>query len=258
MAWYNDWDDFKESAGNVYDRIRNNAPMRGEGEYAGVDRGNYNLPGYEQYAQSTQQFADTRGGGPFRAGQERLAGRLERMGTGQDSYSKEQLRQSMGRLQSQQMSMAAGAPSSQNALAQRLAMRNASRIGGGLAGEQALAGIQERNAANMALGGMLGQARGQDTQAYLGGTELGLRAAGMQQQGGMNYEQNRTQRAGYAMNAPSTKEALIGALQGAGQSMLGIPSFGGGGGGGGGGMPASYWNTFGGSGASGPGGGSYY
>lgn len=180
------------------------------------DSAAYNIPGYDQRAGSYQQFADERGGGPFRGQQEALANLLMRQAQGQDSLSAEQLRQGLGQLQAQQMSTMAGARPSNAALASRTASQNMGNVGAQMAGNQAMAGIAERNAASQALGGVLGQARGQDIGAYLGANQLSAQEAQNQQQAQFGREQIRANRYGTAMQSPSVGEVTLGALQGFG------------------------------------------
>jgi hypothetical protein len=98
-----------------------------------------------------------------------VADHLGRQMRGEESLSAEQLRQGLQQLQAQQQSMAAGARPGQQGMAARTAAMQSGQLGAGLAGQQALAGIQERAAAAQGLGGLLGGMRGQDLQAALGG-----------------------------------------------------------------------------------------
>lgn len=205
-----------------------NSPLRQSGgtpsgyndQYGGVaPQSAYDMPGYQQRAGELSGFAKDRGGGPFRGQQEELSNMLMAQARGEQSYSAEQLRQNAGRMQSMQQSMAAGARPSQSAMANRMAMQGASRIGTDMIGQQALAGIAERNAAAQSLGGVLQGARGQDIDAYLGAQGLGLQNAAGQQAGQLGREQIRANRYDTAMGSPSNKEALIGALTGVGAGL---------------------------------------
>jgi cytochrome c556 len=90
---------------------------------------------------------------------------LRRIARGQESVSAEQLRQGLQQNIAAQQSMAQGASPQNSAMAQIQASRNAMSLGAGLAGQQALAGIQERQAAQAALmQALLGQ-RQQEMQA---------------------------------------------------------------------------------------------
>lgn len=90
---------------------------------------------------------------------------MRRVARGQESVSAEQLRQALGQSMAQQQSMAAGASPQNAAMAGLMASRNAMNLASGMAGQQALAGIQERQAAQQALAQMLLAQRGQDQGA---------------------------------------------------------------------------------------------
>lgn len=94
---------------------------------------------------------------------------LRALASGQNSVSAEQLRQGLQQNVAAQQSLAAGASPQNAAMAARQAAMNAGRLGYGLAGQQALAGLQERNQAQQALAQLqLGQS-GQNLQGALGG-----------------------------------------------------------------------------------------
>ena len=123
--------------------------------------------------------------GNYNAMTGRLGGALDYLDAtarGQNSVSAEQLRQGMQQGQAAQMSMAAGASPANAAMAARNAANNMARLGYGLSGQQALAGLQERQQAQQAYANLLGQARGQDVQAALGGYNTAASAYG----GGLN------------------------------------------------------------------------
>lgn len=103
---------------------------------------------------------------------------LKRLASGQDSYSAEQLRQGLQQNVAAQQSMAAGANPSNAAMAARNAMNNTARLGYGMSGQQALAGIQERQAAQQALANLTLGARGQDLQAATGSRANAINAYG--------------------------------------------------------------------------------
>src|SRR5262245_53085125 len=208
--------------GMAYDAIQGNknevlgdmgAPSRSGGEYAGVDRSNYDLPGFQQRNDQLNAYAQQYASDPFRAQQQQLASQLMAQAQGSNPLSAEQLRQNTQRLQGQQMSMAAGARPANQAMASRLAMQNASQLGASMSGQQALAGIAERNAATQALGGVLQGGRGLDQSGYLGAMGMGLQNAGMQQAGGMGYESNRAGRFGAMLGVPTQGEKWMGLAQ---------------------------------------------
>jgi hypothetical protein len=101
---------------------------------------------------------------------------MERYARGQDSLSAIQLQQSLQQNVANQQGMAASARPGQGAMAARNAAMNANRAGAGLAGQQAIAGIQERQGAQNALNQMLMQQREQELKAGLGGREQAISA----------------------------------------------------------------------------------
>lgn len=102
----------------------------------------------------------------------RLGGQLDteadymrRVARGQESVSAEQLRQALQQNVAAQQSMAAGATPQNQAMAGLLASRNAMNAGMGLAGQQAEAGMKERQMAQEQLARMLLERRSQDLSA---------------------------------------------------------------------------------------------
>lgn len=229
MAWYDSIDQglsyvpgYSYSK-SVYNKVRNpDQPSKTGGEYEGLpgqEAAAFNVPGFAQQQAGLNRFALERGGGPFRSQQTTLANALQRQMKGQDSLSRTQLRQDVGRLQAQQQSMAAGAAPGQSALASRLAMQGAGQIGAGMAGNAALAGIAERQAASQALGNVLQGARGQDISSYLGAQELVARQAQAQQGAQLAREQLRSERYKAALGVPSNFEVTTGLLKDAGSAL---------------------------------------
>lgn len=94
---------------------------------------------------------------------------LQAQAQGRNLVSTEMLRQGMQQGLNGQMSMAAGASPQNQAMAARNAANNMARLGYGLSGQQAVAGMQERNQAQQMYANTLGQARGLDAQTALGG-----------------------------------------------------------------------------------------
>jgi Chaperone of endosialidase len=164
-----------------------------------------------------------------------LANQYGRIARGEDSISAEQLRQGLQQNQATQMSMAAGAAPQNAAMAARTAMMNAGRMGAGMSGQAAMAGLQERrdalgaqlgamNAGAQArqgfMGGQAGLAgamqqgilsgRGQDITAALGGQQGALQGFG-------GLEQARTDRYGKLVGAPTAGEHIISGLEGGGK-----------------------------------------
>lgn len=106
----------------------------------------------------------------FRAGGNAMSAqvaRMQKIRDGEESVSKLQLQQALGQNIAQQQSMAASARPGSGAMAGRTAMMNAGRAAAGLGGQQAIAGIQERQAAQAAMNKMLSDMRQQDLMAAL-------------------------------------------------------------------------------------------
>lgn len=97
---------------------------------------------------------------------------------GENSVSAEQLRQALQQNINAQRSMAAGADPRNAAAAARTAAIQSARLGAGLAGQQAAAGLQERQQAQQAYGSLLQGLRGQDVTAALGGQQNATAAYG--------------------------------------------------------------------------------
>lgn len=124
------------------------------------------------YGQSgaASQFADQGQAGYTQLGhqgQGALAA-LQRQAQGQDSVSAMQLQQAMQQNLAQQRSLAAGASPRNSPMAARTAAIQSSRINSGMAGQQAVAGLQERNSAQQQYGQLLQGLRQQDLNASLG------------------------------------------------------------------------------------------
>lgn len=124
---------------------------------------------YEQ-AQKAGQFGDIAEGNYNRGTIQGLTAlnALQGQAMGQNSVSAEQLRQTLQQQVAQQRSLAAGASPQNAAMAARTAAIQTGRLSAGAAGQQALAGLQERNQAWQQYGGLAGQMRGQDINAALG------------------------------------------------------------------------------------------
>lgn len=99
-------------------------------------------------------------------GQQALNG-LQAIANGQNSVSALQLQQAMQSNLAQQRSLAAGASPQNSAMAARTAAIQMGRSNAGLAGQQAVAGLQERNQAQGQYGSLLQGLRGQDLSAAL-------------------------------------------------------------------------------------------
>lgn len=132
---------------------------------------------------------------------------LQDLRAGKNSIAAEQLRQGLMQQQGQMIGTMASARPGSSPMAARTATLAAGRAGSAMAGNAAMAGIAERNAAAQSLANMnLGQ-RGQDIQYSLG--QRGLAVQGLSA-----LEQARLGRYQADLGAPSGTEVLIGGLSG--------------------------------------------
>lgn len=133
-----------------------------------------------QQAEKAGGFADTAQQGYGQLGNEAATQRdyLGRLSRGEDSVSAEQLRQGLAQNNASLQSFAAGASPRNSAMAARTAMIQSAKLGGGMAGQQALAGLQERQMAHQALANMIMTQRGQDLQAAQGGRQTAVQGYG--------------------------------------------------------------------------------
>ncbi len=180
------------------------------------------------------------------AGIANTMGMLQGLASGQNSVSAEQLRQGLQQAQAQQMSMAASATPQNQAMAARNAMMNAGNVASGMMGQQAMAGLQERQAALNALSQMQMQQSGQNLQGALGMGQMSNAAYGTDLQ---NPQKTWGNIVGGALGGLA---GGFGAGLGGG---IGRGLFGGGGGGGGGGAGGGGGGGYGGSMMGGLGGG---
>jgi hypothetical protein len=147
MAWYKPWTWGDESNSTKEQR----SDLRNQANQADA---------FRDYATTSAGALGTE------AGQLREA--LRRRAEGKDSLSAEQLRQGLQQQYALQRSMAASASPQNAAMAARTAMMNTNRAATGMAGNAAMAGIQERLQAEKALQDMILGQRQQDIQASLG------------------------------------------------------------------------------------------
>lgn len=118
--------------------------------------------GYNQLGQESQQVRDY----------------LRGVASGQNSIAAEQLRQGLQQNMAAQRSMAASAAPNNQAMAARTAAMNMGRMGAGMSGQAALAGLQERRDAQSQLGQMILGQRGQDAQVAVGSRGNAISAYG--------------------------------------------------------------------------------
>jgi hypothetical protein len=267
MGFFGDAWDYTKDAYNSWDKSAwggylpggagPNDPARTGGEYGGVDRNNFNLPGYDDMqaryggylnqvdqraAPQIGQFRDA--GASSMAGQQRgLADLLMDRAQGRGpSLADMQMKRGFDQANQAQMSMMAGARPGNAAMAMRLGSQNMAANDMDLTGQGAYARAAEANAAANSLGGVLASGRsadenlnmfnaGQQNQrqsqnAQLQQNQYGIDdnaragllggsfgAAQAQQQGGMNYEQNRAGRFGAVLGVPTNSEVLMGGVK---------------------------------------------
>lgn len=123
----------------------------------------------DQSQQRYEQYGQQAGGA--------LAG-LQAQANGQNSVSALQLRQGLQQNLAAQRAQAASAAPQNAAMAARTAAIQSSRLGAGLAGQQAVAGLQERNQAQQNYGQLLQGLRGQDLNAATSGRAAAANAYG--------------------------------------------------------------------------------
>lgn len=157
MAWYDPrtWDDESDSS-------KRKRGLLDETGVASNEFAEYAQGGYQNLTGEAQQSRDY----------------LRQLASGQHSVSAEQLRQANQQTLAQQRSMAASASPQNSAMAARNAAMNMNRASMGLAGQQATAGLMERQAAQQALANMIMQQRQQDAQVALGSRGNAVSALG--------------------------------------------------------------------------------
>lgn len=149
MSWYNpfSWNDSPDEDLEQQRKQNLLANAGAAGAFAGQAQANYGaLTG--QGMQALQQ--------------------LGAQANGANSVSQMQLAQALQQAQGQQQSIAAGASPANAAMAARTAAIQSGRLAAGAAGQQAVAGQQERNQAMQQYAGLLQGLRGQDAQTALG------------------------------------------------------------------------------------------
>jgi hypothetical protein len=125
-------------------------------------------------------LSDAASGGYQQLGNEASANRarLDDQATGRVSLSGEQLRQGLQQNMSAQRSMAASASPANAAMAARTAAIQGGRMGMGMSGQAATAGIQERRSAQDAINNSLMQQRQQDANVALGSRQNAISGYG--------------------------------------------------------------------------------
>jgi hypothetical protein len=137
----------------------------GESQSAQEKRANLNAQGA---AASNFAGVGEQGYGAMTAEAQASRDYLRQLASGQHSVAGEQLRQGLQQNLSTQRSMAASASPQNQAMAARTAAMNMGRLGAGMSGAAAVAGLQERQQAQKALNDAILGARGQDMNVALG------------------------------------------------------------------------------------------
>jgi hypothetical protein len=151
-------------------------PARSGGQYEGVDRNNYNLPGYDDQqarlngylGQNDARQAPQIGGyehagqSDFRGQQGQLASLLMDRANGNNSVADMQMRQGLDAANQQQRSLMASARPSNVGMAMLTGSQNMANQAMGITGQAGLARAQEAQMAANSLGGLLASGRGAD------------------------------------------------------------------------------------------------
>jgi hypothetical protein len=137
----------------------------------------------QEQAQKAGTFGDYGEGGVISLGGQADTARqnLADQASGKLSYSREALRQGVQQLQAGQRSMANSAAPQNAGLAARTAAIQSARLGSGLAGQQAMAGIAEQQAAAKAYADATLAQRQQDLNAALGSRQNAMTGYGASQ-----------------------------------------------------------------------------
>jgi hypothetical protein len=166
--------DIRDGLGNTLKKI-NPLSWGDESESTTDQRNNLN-----SQSAAAGGFADQGQAGYGQMGAEAQQARdyLRQVAMGRESIAGEQLRQGLQQNLASQRSMAASAAPQNAAMAQRNAAANMGRASMGMTGQAALAGIQERRAAQEALMQSILQQRQQDMQVGLGSRQNAISGYG--------------------------------------------------------------------------------
>jgi hypothetical protein len=210
------------------------------------NRGDFKLPWHgprhdrlvNRYKEFAARGAPRVGDSGFRSDQAAQVDRLTRRATGRDSVTGLQLRQAMGQGLAQQRALAASARPGQGALAARMAAQNAGTLTQGLAGQAALARMQEQRDVESQLAGVVQGARGQDYQYGFGNAGLSLQQQQQNDQAEMEARRLELQNAMAQQQGLTNYNQVLAGTAPPGLSWVnalstGAGAFGAGGGGGG-------------------------
>jgi len=175
MSWYNPLDWGRAVGSGIAGAYHKISGIGDESQSAIDKRNNLN-----QQGQAAGDFAGYGEGGFMSLGSaaDKARQNLADIASGKVSLSAEQLRQGLSQNLAGQRSLAAGANPQNAAMAARQASMNAARLGAGISGQTAMAGIAEREAAMKALQDAILQQRAQELQAALGSRQNAISAYG--------------------------------------------------------------------------------
>jgi hypothetical protein len=146
MSWYKPW--------TWGDESNSTKQQRGNLDHQGQEASGFANEGQDAYTGMRAEGAGIRD-------------MLRKQATGETSLSSEQLRQGLQQNLAAQHSIAAGAAPGNQAMAARQAAMNSARLGYGMSGQAATAGIQEREAGARALSDAYNQQRALELQQAL-------------------------------------------------------------------------------------------
>lgn len=200
------------------------AGNRGDNEFRDVNQRNFNLPGYQQGMQQRGQLANMYGqqGSQFQGQQQGLASLLQAQarGTG-PSVANMQMQSGLQQALAQQQALAASGRGNA-AQAARQASMNSGNLTANIAGQGAIARMQEMQGAQGLLGNVLGQARSQDinqqqvnNNSQLSALQQQLQLQELQQRGQLEMERQRGNRFQGLTQTPTNQEQGIGMLSSA-------------------------------------------
>jgi hypothetical protein len=237
------WQDFKDWANENF-----STTDPANNPYADIDRSNFDLPGYggrDQFSNDQMRGAHGRGAftaadSAFRNDQRSMLDQYKRMYYNDDeSLAIQQAQRDRANASAQQRSLMASASPSNAAMAARVGAQNIGRADQGISGNAIIGRIAERQGLAGNMTNIAGMGRAQDinlnqfnasqgqaarnaNDAYALGMFSGnLANAAQQQQGGENYEANRTSRFGIVAGQPTGAERVIGGIAGAGTQIAG-------------------------------------
>ncbi len=237
----------KDAAGSLFQPVQdfaqglNRADNAESSPYGGIDRANFQLPGAEQREAQLQSLIQglQRQNTPMAnvdvntaQRQQALLDTLGAQAAGQGpSMANTAARQASERAVANQQALLASGRGNQ-AGAARAAAQQAGAAQGSIAGNAAQARVQEQLGAQGALANALNAYRGQNQQVNLANQQAqlqnqqlqqrgvqgllaqSLQQAQAQQQGGSDFERNRTTRFNSLLQTPTTEEQVLKGLEG--------------------------------------------